>query len=164
MVNVLFVCLGNICRSPSAEGVFRALVERHGLARQVTADSAGTSAWNIGQPPDPRAQAEALRRGIDLSGLRARQAGRDDFHRFDYLLAMDHRNLAALAGLCPQEHEPRLHLFLDFAPDAAQREVGDPYSLGPEAFRHMFQLIETGARGLLRHIVRHDLGCEDLSA
>lgn len=164
MVNVLFVCLGNICRSPAAEGVFHALVDRHGLAHRVATDSAGTSAWNIGQPPDPRAQAEALRRGIDLSGLRARQAGPEDFHRFDYLLAMDQRNLAALAGLCPQGREPRLHLFLDFAPDAGHREVADPYSLGPEAFRHMFQLIETGASGLLRHIVRHDLGGEDVSA
>jgi protein-tyrosine phosphatase len=164
LVNVLFVCLGNICRSPTAEGVFRALVERQGLARQVTADSAGTTAWNLGQPPDPRAQAEARRRGIDLSRLRARQAGPDDFHRFDYLLAMDHRNRAALAGFCPQGREPRLHLFLDFAPDADRREVIDPYSLGPEAFRQMFQLVETGARGLLRHIIRHDLGGEDLSA
>ena len=163
MVNVLFVCLGNICRSPAAEGVFRALVERQGLAAKVSTDSAGTSAWNIGQPPDPRTQAEARRRGIDLSGLRARQAGRDDFHRFDYLLAMDHRNLETLAGLCPQGREPRLRLFLDFAPDAAGREVADPYSLGPEAFRHMFQLIETGARGLLSHIIRNDLGGEDVS-
>lgn len=161
MVNVLFVCLGNICRSPAAEGVFRALVERRGLARRVTADSAGTSGWNLGHPPDLRAQAEALRRGIDLSGLRARQAGPDDFHRFDYLLAMDLRNLEALAGFCPQGREQRLRLFLDFAPDAGRREVGDPYSLGPEAFRQMFQLIETGARGLLSHIVRHDLGGED---
>ena len=164
MVNVLFVCLGNICRSPAAEGVFHALVDRHGLAYKVTTDSAGTSGWNIGQPPDPRAQAEARRRGIDLSGLRARQAGPEDFHRFDYLLAMDQRNLGALAGFCPQGREPRLRLFLDFAPDAGHREVADPYSLGPEAFRHMFQLIETGAQGLLRHIVRHDLDGKDLSA
>ncbi len=164
MVNVLFVCLGNICRSPAAEGVFRALVVQVGLASKISTDSAGTSDWNVGRPPDPRAQAEAMRRGIDLSDLRARQVRADDFHHFDYLLAMDGSNLAALAAACPPSRRQRLRLLLDFAPEAGRLEIGDPYSFGPDAFRQMFQLIEVGARGLLNHIVRHDLGGQDAGA
>lgn len=164
MVNVLFVCLGNICRSPTAEGVFRALVVQEGLGERISTDSAGTSDWNLGRPPDPRAQAEAMRRGIDLSGYRARQVGVEDFHRFDYLLAMDGGNLAALCAACPPGRHNRLRLLLDFAPEAGQREIGDPYGFGREAFRQMFQLIEAGARGLLNHIVQHDLGSQDADA
>ncbi len=157
MVNVLFVCLGNICRSPSAEGVFRACVEREGLSDRIAIDSAGTGDWHVGNPPDPRAQAAALRRGIDLSGLRARVARPEDFHRFDYVLAMDHENLADLARMCPEGMESRLALFLDFAPALGQRHVPDPYYGGARGFEVMLDLIEGGSRELLAHIRRTHL-------
>ncbi|MGF1640410.1 MAG: low molecular weight protein-tyrosine-phosphatase [Rhodospirillales bacterium] len=152
MVNVLFVCLGNICRSPAAEGVFRALVEGEGLADRITVDSAGTAAWHLGKPPDRRAQAAARRRGIDIGGLRARQAGPADFRRFDLVLAMDRDNHADLARLCPPGEGQRLALFLDFAPEIPVREVPDPYYGGPEGFERMLDLIDIGGRGLLAHL------------
>lgn len=152
MVNVLFVCLGNICRSPSAEGVFRALIEREGLAGRITIDSAGTGDWHIGKPPDPRAQKAARRRGFEISGLRARQAEAEDFRRFDYVLAMDRDNHSDLAYLCPSGEEHRLTMFLDFAPDVDVRDVPDPYYGGAQGFEHMLDLIEIASRGLLAHI------------
>ena len=152
LVNVLFVCLGNICLSPSAEAVFRALVEREGLAGRITVDSAGTGDWHIGKAPDPRAQKAARRRGFNLSGLRARQAGPADFHRFDYVLAMDRDNHADLAYLCPPGEDHRLALLLDFAPEVDVRDVPDPYYGGAEGFEHMLDLIEVASRGLLVHI------------
>lgn len=156
MVNVLFVCLGNICRSPAAEGVFRALVDREGLGHKITADSAGTAAWQAGRSPDPRAQSEARRRGIDISGLRARRIIAADFARFEYVLAMDRDNHADLSALCPQAEAHRLGLFLDFS-GLAEREVADPYYGAHQAFARMFDLIEIGARGLLAHITRVEL-------
>ena len=154
MVNVLFVCLGNICRSPSAEGVFRACVERDGLANRIAVDSAGTGDWHVGNPPDPRAQAAAKRRGVDLSGLRARAARSADFHHFDYVLAMDHENLAHLARICPPGREDRLALFLDFAPALGQRHVPDPYYGGAQGFPHVYHIVEESVQGLLDHIER----------
>lgn len=156
MVNVLFVCLGNICRSPAAEGVFRALVAQAGLAELIGIDSAGTSGWNLGKPPDSRAQAVVRRRGIDISMLRARRVAPEDFHRFDYVVAMDAANVFTLAALCPVDAGNRLHLLLDFAPETGHREVPDPYHGGPDAFERMLDLVEMGAAGLLRHIrARH---------
>jgi protein-tyrosine phosphatase len=152
LVNVLFVCLGNICRSPSAEAVFRALVEREGLAGRIAVDSAGTGDWHIGKPPDPRAQKAARRRGFELSGLRARQAGPEDFRRFDYVLAMDRDNHADLADLCPPGEDHRLALLLDFAPGIDLDDVPDPYYGGAEGFEQMLDLIEVASRGLLAHI------------
>ncbi|MEO5335778.1 MAG: low molecular weight phosphotyrosine protein phosphatase [Magnetospirillum sp. WYHS-4] len=152
MVRVLFVCLGNICRSPTAEGVFRALVEKEGLAGHIHVDSAGTGAYHVGEPPDARSQAAAARRGVDLSPLRARQAVREDFHRFDYVLAMDRDNLRNLQALCPKGEEHRLRLFLDFAPQAGRREVPDPYYGGPQGFDTVLDLAEAASRGLLAHI------------
>lgn len=150
MVNVLFVCLGNICRSPTAEGVFRDLVEREGLADQITIDSAGTAAYHIGSPPDSRAQAEAKRRGIDISGLRGRQARSGDFEKFDYLLAMDLENHRNLRAICPLSDEDRLHMFLDFAPNVDRHEVPDPYY--DNNFDAVYDMIEDAAQGLLADI------------
>ncbi|MDP7241188.1 MAG: low molecular weight protein-tyrosine-phosphatase [Rhodospirillales bacterium] len=152
MIKVVFVCLGNICRSPTAEGVFRALVEREGLGKRIAVDSAGTGAWHAGEAPDPRAQKAALRRGIDLSNIRARKAMKQDFNTFDYVLAMDLENLAALKKLCPPCEEHRLSLLLDYAPEAGRRDVPDPYYIGGQGFENVLDLIEAAARGLLAHI------------
>ena len=152
MVKVLFVCMGNICRSPTAHGVFRELVRRDGLEDAIQIDSAGTHAYHVGNPPDQRAQATARNRGIDLSDLRARQVSPEDFERFDYVLAMDEENLAILRELCPPGREDRLRLFLDFAPQRPEREVPDPYYGGPQGFEHVFDLVEEAARGLLEDI------------
>ena len=157
MVNVLFVCLGNICRSPSAEGVFRSLVHREGLSGRIGVDSAGTHAYHIGKPPDPRAIAAARRRGIDLSGLRARQARREDFRSFDLILAMDADNIADLQALCSPGERQRLRLFLDTAGVTEPRGVPDPYYDGPQAFEAMLDLIEAGAEGLLDQLRRSSL-------
>jgi protein-tyrosine phosphatase len=157
VVAVLFVCMGNICRSPTAEGVFRALVAGRGLGGRIAADSAGTHAWHVGDPPDPRTCAAARRRGLDLSGLRARQATADDFRRFDYVLAMDRRNQAALEALRRPGSPARLGLFLDFAPRLGRREMPDPYYGGPDGFELVLDLAAEAAAGLLNHIVRTDL-------
>lgn len=154
MVNVLFVCLGNICRSPTAEVVFRTMVERANLTESVHADSAGTGTWHLGKPPDRRAQRAAAARGYDLSPLRARKVTADDFGRFDLVLAMDRGNLIALSQLCPPGAEDRLHLFLDFTPGFEGQEVPDPYYGGRAGFERMLDLIETGAQHLLDQKVR----------
>ncbi len=152
LVNVLFVCLGNICRSPTAEGVFTALSAQAGLAGQIGTDSAGTHVWQVGRPPDPRAQAIAKARGADVGHLRARQVRAEDFRTFDYVVAMDRRNRADLAAICPPGYEDRLHLLLDFADKTAARDVPDPFGDGEEAFERTFNLIEAGVAGLLAHI------------
>jgi protein-tyrosine phosphatase len=158
LVNVLFVCLGNICRSPTAEGVFRDLVRREGLDALITTDSAGTSGWHIGEPPDARAREAAKRRGVDLSDLRGRQTQAQDFEDFDYVLAMDRRNHAALAQLAPRGREGRLYMFLDFAPGLGLTEVPDPYYGAGDGFETVLDMIEAASQGLLDHIRRHDLG------
>ena len=157
LVNVLFVCLGNICRSPTAEGVFRHLVRAEGLDSAIRTDSAGTSGWHVGEPPDGRAQEAARRRGIDLSDLRGRQSAASDFEDFDYVLAMDKRNYAALAQLAPRGREDRLHMFLSFAPGVRETEVPDPYYGGDAGFENVLDMIEAASRGLLDHILAHDL-------
>lgn len=149
---VLFVCLGNICRSPTAEGVFRAIVENTPSGRHIEIDSAGTHAYHVGEPPDARAVAAAARRGIDLSGIRGRQATRDDLDRFDYVLAMDRSNYSHLERMATRSQVPRLHLFLDFAPDFAEQEVPDPYYGGEGGFDLVLDLIEAASRGLLAEI------------
>jgi protein-tyrosine phosphatase len=154
VINVLFVCLGNICRSPSAEVVFRAAVDRDGRTGTIAVDSAGITSWNVGLAADLRARREAARRGFDLSEKRARQVEARDFRRFDYLLAMDRRNHADLLARCPPDLRDRLALFLDFAPEAGVREVVDPYHGGADDFARMFDLLEIGARGLLAHLRR----------
>lgn len=153
MVRVLFVCLGNICRSPTAEGVFRRLVQERGLSARILVDSAGTSGWHEGAPPDPRTLRHAKKRGFDLSDLRARRVREDDFARFDHVLAMDDANLAALRAVCPPAYAGKLRLFLACAPDVGCREVPDPYEGGEDGFEHVLDLCETAARALLEEIV-----------
>jgi protein-tyrosine phosphatase len=151
-VRVLFVCMGNICRSPMAEGAFKHYVREAGLAGRIVSDSAGTHGYHIGDPPDPRAQAAASRRGYDLAGLRARQVRPGDFDAFDYVLAMDEANLRWLERLCPPQHARKLKLFLEFSADAARREVPDPYYGGADGFENVLDLVEQAAQGLLRHL------------
>ncbi|HKJ94287.1 MAG TPA: low molecular weight protein-tyrosine-phosphatase [Gammaproteobacteria bacterium] len=152
MIRVLFVCTGNICRSPTAEGVFRNLVRESGLDELIDTDSAGTHFYHVGASPDRRARDAASRRGVDISDLRARQVDGYDFEAFDYILAMDAMNLEFLLAECPTEHRHRIHAFLDFAPDAAEREVPDPYYGGQNGFEHVLDLIEAASRGLLARI------------
>lgn len=150
MVKVLFVCMGNICRSPMAEGVFRRMLEGFGLAERVYVDSAGTHSYHIGAPPDMRSQATALRRGVDLRRLRARQVTADDLVEFDYVLAMDRDNFEHLLALGRDEElRRRIRLFLDFAPDLPEREVPDPYYGGSGGFERVMDLVEEAAQGLL---------------
>ncbi|MBK8907953.1 MAG: low molecular weight phosphotyrosine protein phosphatase [Rhodospirillales bacterium] len=154
MVNVLFVCLGNICRSPAAEGIFRAMVAEAGLTDRISADSAGTHDYQVGRPPDRRAQTAARRRGIDLSALRARQVDSGDFLTSDLILAMDRNNLRDLEAMCPLSQRHRLGLFLDHAPSAGRRDVPDPYYGGDDGFEDMLDLVTLGARGLVAELRR----------
>ncbi len=152
-IRVLFVCMGNICRSPVAEGVFRLMLEGVGLSEKIDVDSAGTHAYHIGAPPDTRSQATALRRGVDLRQLRARRVTVADFAEFDYLLAMDRDNFENLLELCPDSSlHNRVRLLMDFAPHLPEREVPDPYYGGPSGFDRVMDLIEEAAQGLLLHI------------
>lgn len=151
-IKVLFVCMGNICRSPTAEGVFKSVVEKAGLAGSITSDSAGTGDYHIGEAPDPRAQGAALGRGYDLSPLCARQVRSRDFSEFDYVLAMDEANLRQLQRLCPPEHAGKVKLFMDFAGKGAAREVPDPYYGGAQGFERVLDMVEQASRGLLEHL------------
>jgi protein-tyrosine phosphatase len=146
---VLFVCLGNICRSPTAEGVFRAAVERAGLAGRVHAASAGIGDWHVGAPPDRRAIQAARRRGYDLTALRGRQIEPADFTRFGWILGMDEANLRALTAMRPPDFAGHLGLLLDFAPELGVREIPDPYFGGPAGFDRVLDLIEASAAGLV---------------
>lgn len=157
MVRVLFVCLGNICRSATAEGVFRTLMRAEGLADRIDVGSAATHDYQTGRAPDPRAQAIARERGIDISRQRARQISANDFRRFDYVLAMDAANLADLRRICPPDAQARLHRFLDFSPGLEGRDVLDPYYGDGRDFMLMMDLLEAGTRGLLAHIRKTDL-------
>lgn len=151
-MRILFVCLGNICRSPTAEGVLRAIAAREFPAIELDIDSAGTAEYHVGEPPDRRTVAAARRRGYDLASLRARQVQRDDFRRFNYVLAMDRANLAELERLRPEGAMAELALFLDYAPESNEREVPDPYYGGVEDFERVLDLCETAARGLLTRL------------
>ena len=150
--SVLFVCMGNICRSPTAHGVFRAMVAGEDLAEVIAIDSAGTHAYHVGNEPDRRAQETARRRGVDLSDLVARRVSEEDFGRFDYVVAMDQENFLSLAEICPEEHREKIHLFMDFAPGMRTREVPDPYYGGAAGFERVFDLVEAAAQGLLDEI------------
>ena len=151
-VHVLFVCLGNICRSPTAHGVFQQLVDSSGLHDAITVESAGTGDWHIGRAPDQRAAAAALQRGYDLSVLRARRVIAEDFNRFDFILAMDLQNLRALQQLRPANYRGELALFLNYG-NSHLREVPDPYYGNADGFEHVLDLVEEAAHGLLQAIV-----------
>ncbi|HTS20216.1 MAG TPA: low molecular weight protein-tyrosine-phosphatase [Casimicrobiaceae bacterium] len=147
--SVLFVCTGNICRSPTAEAVFRALVERAGLAQSIAIDSAGTHDYQVGQPPDPRAVEQARLRGYDLPDRFARQLEEEDFARFEWIVAMDMFNLSELEELRPRDYCGHLALFLDFDPRGKVLEVPDPYHGETEDFDRVLDLVEPAAAGLL---------------
>jgi protein-tyrosine phosphatase len=149
---VLFVCMGNICRSPTAHGVFRQKVIDGGLAHVVSVDSAGTHDYHPGSPPDERSQEHAARRGYDLSDLRARQIGDADFDRHDLILVMDWDNLALTEDMCPREHRRKVRRLTEFCQVQDSPTVPDPYYGGPEAFEQVLDLVEDACEGLLRHI------------
>ncbi len=150
---LLFVCLGNICRSPMAEGVFAYVAAQAGHADRFTLDSAGTAAWHTGNPPDPRGQTAAAARDIDLSGLRARQVREKDFTEFDLILAMDEANFTELSALATEGKAHKVRLFLDDAPGLGLSEVPDPYYGGDEGFEEVLDLIETGSKALLAKLI-----------
>jgi len=151
-VKILFVCLGNICRSPTAEGVFRAVAAREAPELTLEVDSAGTAGYHVGEPPDARTRAAASRRGYDLSPLRARMVAPSDFEEFDLILAMDLQNLKVLHRRAPAHARERVRLFLEFAPEAVVSEVPDPYYGGPNGFEEVLDLVEAASRGLLAHL------------
>ena len=149
---VLMVCMGNICRSPTAEGVLRHKLELAGLARAVVVDSAGTHAWHQGEPPDPRSVQHARQRGYDLSTIRSRPIRPDDFERFDLILAMDWDNLTLLEEACPPRRLSRLRRLAEFGPSPGSPVIPDPYQGGPDGFEHVLDLIEASCDGLVRHL------------
>ncbi|MBI4291014.1 MAG: low molecular weight phosphotyrosine protein phosphatase [Betaproteobacteria bacterium] len=151
---VLFVCTGNICRSPTAEAIFRKRVAEAGLAERIVIDSAGTHGYHVGEAPDPRTQAAAARRGYDLSELRARKFEREDFFRFDLVLAMDEENYAFLAQLCQPSHGHKLKMMMDYAERFPERAVPDPYYGGTRGFERVIDMLEDAAQGLLQELLR----------
>lgn len=153
-VSILFVCMGNICRSPTAHGVFRHRIAEAGLLQRVRIESAGTHDYHVGHGPDRRARSAARDRGYEFDDLRARQVEDADFDRFDYILAMDRDNLAILRQRGGRAPRAEIGLFLDYAPDVAGREVPDPYYGAPNGFEEVLDLVEAGADGLLAHLRR----------
>lgn len=158
MTSVLFVCMGNICRSPTAEGVFRRLHRELAPELELQIDSAGTHAYHIGEPPDSRSQSAAMARGVDISGHRGRQVTVEDFQTFDYLLAMDAANLKRLQALRPRDTRAELRLLLEYAPQTVHKDVPDPYYGGARGFEEVLDLVEAGGRGLLAEILRQQAG------
>lgn len=152
-MKVLFVCMGNICRSPTAEAVFRKMAEQRGLSAPLEIDSAGTHGYHLGRAPDSRSIAHAARRGYDLTRLRARAVVAADFDEFDYVVAMDDNNVAQLMKICPSHHVKKIQLMLDYAGEGAPREVPDPYQGKEHDFERVLDLVEMGCRGLVDHIV-----------
>jgi len=150
--SVLMICMGNICRSPTAEGVFRHLVQKAGLEREIHIDSAGTHDYHLGSPPDERSCHHASLRGYDLASLRARQVQPRDFERFDLLLAMDWENLTLLQEDCPPEHRYKLRRLMEFAPEGVSEVVADPYYGGTQGFETVLDHIELACEGLLDHV------------
>jgi len=151
-MRILFVCLGNICRSPTAEAVLRGIAEREAPELQVSVDSAGTAGYHVGEAPDGRSQETGAARGYELAPLRARKVAVGDFERFDLLLAMDRSNYETLRRLAPAALKDRVRLFLEFAPESGTEEVPDPYYGGPADFEQVLDLAEAASRGLLRAI------------
>jgi protein-tyrosine phosphatase len=152
-MRILFVCMGNICRSPSAEGVFRSVLAQRAPQLPVEIDSAGTHDYHVGEPPDERAIAAARRRGIDLSALRARMVRVSDFDYYDLILAMDEQNLRELQRRAPPQRHERIRLLMEFVPAASVRAVPDPYYGGPQGFEQVLDLLEEAAEGLLGEVL-----------
>ncbi len=153
MVRVLFVCMGNICRSPMAEGMFRRLIEEAGLQQAVYIDSAGTHSYHVGARADRRGQDAAARRGVDLSPIRARRVEAEDLETFDYVLAMDRENFAALEALSEDpSHRQKLRLYMEFAPHLPEEEVPDPYYGGLGGFDRVMDLVEAAGEGFVAHL------------
>lgn len=153
-VGVLFVCTGNICRSPTAEAIFRKLVADAGMSEMIVADSAGTHGYHVGEPPDPRAQASAAARGYDLGALRARRAERADFERFDLVVAMDRGHFTMLSRMAGASAVHKLKLMMSYARGFEEKDVPDPYYGGPQEFERVLDMLEDAARGLLEAIGR----------
>lgn len=153
-MRILFVCMGNICRSPTAEGVFRRVVEARAPQLGIEVDSAGTHDYHVGDPPDSRAVTAAARRGIDLRALRARQVSPADFERFDLVVAMDRLNRATLLERAPPQFHDRVRLFMEFADGREARDVPDPYYGGPLGFEEVLDLAEEASAGLLDEVLR----------
>ncbi|MEF9995047.1 MAG: low molecular weight protein-tyrosine-phosphatase [Burkholderiaceae bacterium] len=149
MTKVLFVCMGNICRSPTAEGVFRKMVRDVGLSDTVKVDSAGTHGYHVGEAPDVRAQLAGRKRGYELADLRARQLAADDYRDYDYILAMDWENLSAMQQQCPRQYKHKLHLLMRFASEFDAATVPDPYYGGNEGFNTVLDYVEDACQGLL---------------
>ena len=156
-IRILFVCTGNICRSPTAEGVFLHLVKSQKLDDRISVDSAGTGSWHAGEAPDARSQKTALSRGIDISGQQARSVRGDDFRAFDLIVAMDSSHLHSLRAGCPAAHLDRLRLFMDYAPETGITDVPDPYYGAGDGFARVFDMIEAAAQGLFRDIEANHL-------
>jgi protein-tyrosine phosphatase len=156
-IRILFVCTGNICRSPTAEGVFLHLVKSQKLDDRISVDSAGTGSWHAGEAPDGRSQKTALSRGIDISGQQARSVRGDDFRDFDLIVAMDSSHLHSLRASCPTAHLDRLRLLMDYAPETGITDVPDPYYGAGDGFARVFDMIEAAAQGLLRDVEANHL-------
>jgi protein-tyrosine phosphatase len=153
--SILFVCMGNICRSPTAHGVFRQMVDNHGLAHWVQVDSAGTHNYHPGSPPDERSQEHAAQRGYDLSDLRARQIHDSDFETYDLILAMDWDNLALIQAECPEVHQGKVRRLTEFAQRFDSPVVPDPYYGSAKGFEQVLDLVEDACEGLISHVKRH---------
>lgn len=153
-IKVLFVCMGNICRSPTAEGVFNKVVTDLGMTDRFLVDSAGTHAYHIGEGPDSRAQQTARTRGVNLSEIRARKVTPSDFEHFDHILAMDSDNYHMLLAASPEEHHHKIKLFLEYAPERSENDVPDPYYGGQHGFNHVFDLVEDASRGFYHSVIK----------
>ena len=156
-ISVLFVCMGNICRSPTAEGVFRHIVNEKNLQDIIKIDSAGTHAYHIGESPDARSQATAKSRGVDISAQKARKVKATDFERYDYVIAMDHSNYENLKSLSTVEQQRKIHLFMDFTSAWDNTEVPDPYYGGADGFNNVFDMVQSASEGLLNTIIKRNL-------
>ncbi len=152
MIKVLFICMGNICRSPTAHGVFQKLVDDKGLTQAFLIDSAGTHAYHVGHAPDNRSVSTALGHGVDISNLKARQVHESDFEYFDYLLVMDEHNYSMTIDNCPAEHASKVQFFLDYAKGSALKEVPDPYYGEGNGFERVYDLIVDASNGLMEHL------------
>lgn len=152
VIKVLFVCTGNICRSPTADGVFADMVAKAGLSDQIIVESCGLSAYHVGELPDTRSREIAQSRGYDLNHIRSRKIKPDDYTQFDYILAMDDRHLREMRRQAPSESQQKLELFLDYHPELSGQSVPDPYYGGTNGFAHVFDMIEETSRRLLAHL------------